>query len=606
MGTSKKDKKAIEKLQEEIKKQTAETEALRKKLDEAGIKVNDFINSSDEKQREILKENYDDFRDKYYYHEPCPEGSVWNWDTYECEQVVGPHDCKDPHAHFDERLMKCVCDQFYTLDPVTGKCVPQPTVPPSSDLLDKYGILKVYRDKPNGVQIFADEFKEDNFWRNYKSGGGEWSYENEHKSKRVDVQDIEATFAVKINDFKKEEDTLSIKLLGDDHSDGSSDKWLIFQVSTLGKPGKNFQIEDPHPKNHDNHQKTLFDLGEGIVGKWIIVKAITFKTADGQDRKAETWINFPVDDINNVDNTRWKKYIDIESVKSLSHGFVDATGNNVLLRIDGVTKDGKMPEVKYQSFREILPVLNTAPTPPPVQPPEPPTTPEPPTIPAHELDENGTLIPYERTGQKVALTSGNDHRNGQRYSVNHKFENYCVRGYFFLGKGQEQIEMKTDGPNHGNCKQLPQCCWVEADLAVIDRDNQEGMKFKAGTSFISSEFPHPVNHSPPSDQKMVVIEGIKPESWIGFSVASYWDNGFRHIELEADPDPFDEQGKPKNGWKKGVNEIDKGQITSPTLAKRKMAVDFDKGLEAEIRMHKATNHDCKIKWAYVWEIKPPV
>ena len=43
-------------------------------------------------------------------------------------------------------------------------------------------------------------------------------------------------------------------------------------------------------------------------------------------------------------------------------------------------------------------------------------------------------------------------------------------GYFKTGKGQEQIEMKTDGPNHGGCKRGDQCCWTEVDLLMEDKD----------------------------------------------------------------------------------------------------------------------------------------
>ena len=72
------------------------------------------------------------------------------------------------------------------------------------------------------------------------------------------------TFHCQINGFKKDTDTMSIKLLGNKHSDGSKDKRSIFQLMTDGSNADNFQIEDPHPNNHDNHQTTAFTIGESI------------------------------------------------------------------------------------------------------------------------------------------------------------------------------------------------------------------------------------------------------------------------------------------------------------------------------------------------------
>jgi len=559
MGSQKLDTKKLA----ELLKQNAE---LKKELEAMGIKVKNLedINAmSDEAQKALLREDY----------AKMTEGGI----------IIPPIQC-GAGQHWDEAQGKCVDNA----PPVGG------------GEKDKFGVLKIYADKSGGKNI-TEGYTEEEFERNYASGKpSEWSYECEYKSSDK-LSDVESTFYCKINGFKSGQDTMSIKLLGPDHNDKSKGKWLIFQVDTDGANDDNFQIEDPHPKNHDNHQQTKFTIGTSIVGKWIGFKAITFK--EGNDRKAYTYLDFPVPDIANPPN-HWREYIAIDSVKGLQNGFVDATGGNVLLRIDGVKK-GSSPETKYASLREITnqKAGSTVPPPEPEPEPEPPTTP--PTT-GGTLDKNGIAIPYTMTGKSVPLLTGNDHRNGQRYSVNHKFQNYCVVGYFKLGKGQEQIELKTDGPNHGGCTKLPQCCWCETDLAVADRTNQEGMKFKAGTSFISSEFPHPVNHSPPKDQVMPVIAGIKAQQWLGFMVCAYQDGEFRHIELRADVTPFDAAGKPNNTWQMGVNDVDRGQITTPELAKRKMAVDYDQGLEAEIRMHKGTNHDCEIKWANVYEIIPPV
>ena len=52
-----------------------------------------------------------------------------------------------------------------------------------------------------------------------------------------------------------------------------------------------------------------------------------------------------------------------------------------------------------------------------------------------------------------------------------------------------------------------------------------------------------------------------------------------------------------------ADAVDKGQITNDELAKRKMPIKFDEGMEAEIRMHGAKQGDCEIKSAVrIYEI----
>ena len=170
---------------------------------------------------------------------------------------------------------------------------------------------------------------------------------------------------------------MSVKLLGNKHSDGSKDKWLIHELMTDGSDSKNFEIEDPHPSNHGNHQKPLFSLDTSIVGKVVGFKAITFIDEAGK-RHAETWLDFPTTFENPANN--WRKYIDIKDVEALDHGFLNATNGGALLRIDG-TKKGSLPTTKFMSIREIVPEGGTTipPVTPPVEP-EPPTT-TPPTTP---------------------------------------------------------------------------------------------------------------------------------------------------------------------------------------------------------------------------------
>ena len=216
--------------------------------------------------------------------------------------------------------------------------------------LDQFGIKKLYADKADGR--LETKFEPEVKLRTYQSGKpSEWSLEDTNDADTA-ISNQEVTYYVKINGFKTNEpDTLSIKTLGPSHQDGSGRSWFIHQVMTDGSNKMNFQTEMPHPKNHDNHQQQKFVIGESIVGKWIGVKCVNFLVNDGTDRHLETWIDFPVPDINNPPNN-WRKYIEIASGKSLDHGFVKPTGALTTLRIDGIEKDSP-PDVKYQSVREI-------------------------------------------------------------------------------------------------------------------------------------------------------------------------------------------------------------------------------------------------------------
>ena len=75
---------------------------------------------------------------------------------------------------------------------------------------------------------------------------------------------------------------------------------------------RNFEIEDPHPSNHGNHQKPLFNIDTTIVGQVVGFKAITYIAEDGK-RHAETWLDFPTSFEAPANN--WRKYIDINDVE---------------------------------------------------------------------------------------------------------------------------------------------------------------------------------------------------------------------------------------------------------------------------------------------------
>jgi len=228
-----------------------------------------------------------------------------------------------------------------------------------------------------------------------------------------------------------------------------------------------------------------------------------------------------------------------------------------------------------------------------------------------DFDEHGIKMLHKTTGKFVEITSGKDHRNGQRYSRNHQFGNYMWIGYLKLGKGQDVMEHKTDGPNHGGCTKGSDCCWVEVNISLTKRK-----KYKAGQFYLSSEHPHPKNFDAPDSAIGTKIFDIKPQQWIGYAACAWQDGEFRHYQGWVDTNPFDADGKPLNNWELGVDQIDSGQITTPELAKRNVpdialhhVKDASKGqigLESEIRMNNATNHDCKIQWARVYELVTPV
>jgi hypothetical protein len=241
-------------------------------------------------------------------------------------------------------------------------------------------------------------------------------------------------------------------------------------------------------------------------------------------------------------------------------------------------------------------VVNTPPTPQQPQTPQTPTPP-PPTNNQQQFDEFGTRMIHKTTGQKVAMEKGSDHRNGQRFNNNHKFKNYMMIGYFKTGNGQEKLEMKTDGPNHGGCKKLPECMWYEPSI-VVDTGEPE----------LGGEWPHPDNHNNlPTDFKEKLSKPIT-QQWVGYCVIAYTNkDGNRVIEQWDALEPFGPDGKPTNKWHLNLRAVEKGQI----FPKQYIPRDLDKvmahenGFESEIRMHGATSGDTEMKNCFVYEIIPP-
>ena len=414
MGKKDEAKKLLQKLKD-LQEDNAD---LQKALKALGMDYAEFKASSEEELMKKVNQDYDKLTQGGIIIVPveCPDGQEW--------------------------------------DAAQGKCVPIGEKPPSGgtggEEKDQYGITKIYPDKQGGKIISSGSYTENEFERHYASGKpSEWSFEYEYKSpKSAAISDGESTFYIKINGFKSEPDTISYKDLGPDHSDGNK-AWLIYQVATDGKSAKNFQIENPHPKNRDNHQKTNFTIGEDLVGKWIGIKAINYK--DGSDRKAEMWIDYPVADIANPPNN-WRNYWKIDSIKGCDGGkdCIDPQGGNLLIRIDG-TKKGSKPDVKYASKREINPsgsFPDIPPTTPPVT--EPPTTtPEPPTT-TTPPPEAGTLLydsntdgNWDKNPRVVTDKDGDISPNGKGIEL-HASGNPTLT---IDGKGN--ADLQVDGGGHG-------------------------------------------------------------------------------------------------------------------------------------------------------------
>jgi hypothetical protein len=209
-------------------------------------------------------------------------------------------------------------------------------------------------------------------------------------------------------------------------------------------------------------------------------------------------------------------------------------------------------------------------------------------VPVGETDENGVRYgTLKRTGNSVTLLYGSRHRNGDRYNVNHHFQNYYAFGYFLLGKDQNVLEMKTDGPNHSKCTKGLRCQWVELDFAV-----QPHKGAKRGQGYISSEYPHPVNHDPVwKDVESVTIDEDFRGKWVGFGVLAQWTpEGFRLYEEYLDKGGLIDGKTPANDWVRTLRCINTGQIMPNP--KRPLPIE-GRGLEAEFRMNNGVNTEMK-------------
>lgn len=533
------------------------------------------------------------------------------------------------------------------IEPVALLHTGEPELPVSEEEFDKIGLKKLRETDPNGISAYFSEMEKDSTWfsayekHGYKSLPGikVWRRECGFNKKPGSVN-LELKLYVRVDDLLPSfdhiqasnpgiGDGLSIKLIGGPHNDSKdSAGCYIIHFPYLGGKKNNCQKERPHPNYSKNTIDTMMGLTQWVkTGKYVGLGAILEQVAPNEvkitalmdpsglmpdGKPANNWgIVYEVVDKGQLGDDKNTRKV-----------WTTPNGKLTQIRMDNVPKEA---DVKMVSLREIIPETVVIPGPcPPGQhrddvtglcvddtiPP-----------PVGDVDEHGIKMLHKTTGRFVEITTGNDHPNGQRYSKNHQFGNYMVIGYFTLGKGQDVMEHKTDGPNHGGCNAksggdvpskfpIEDCCWAEVNISLKDRKG-----YKAGQFYISSEHPHPDNFDAPPEGKGKIFN-IKPQQTIGYAACAWQDGEFRHLQGWVDTDPFNVDGTPKNGWELGIDLVDKGQLTTPKLAKRNVpsiAKNHVKnkskgqvGLESEIRMNNATNHDTAIKWCRVYELAVPV
>ena len=159
---------------------------------------------------------------------------------------------------------------------------------------------------------------------------------------------------------------------------------------------------------------------------------------------------------------------------------------------------------------------------------------------------------YKGTGNKVAMNKGTNHRNGQRFNVNHTFKNYVMMGHFKIGKGQEAINHKTDGPNHGSCTSLPKC-------------------FVAGNKVVTSKGMVPIEQIKEGDL-VYTHEGVfKPvtetmKRWYEGDVYEIQSYGSNYKTIATEEHPF----FTKRGWirAKDIDKKDDLLLPKPVFASK--------------------------------------
>lgn len=199
--------------------------------------------------------------------------------------------------------------------------------------------------------------------------------------------------------------------------------------------------------------------------------------------------------------------------------------------------------------------------------------------------EGGIRLIYPTTGRSLSINVGSNHRNGQRYNVNHNYENYIGVAYLKTVSGQEAIGCKNAGPNHGSCSSGDKCFWIDPDLQLSN-----------GSIKLGYEYPHPTAHDIScSSCKSLGVD--LHNKWVGCMWAHYGTVGNRWIELWVDP-----SGVPgANKWVRLMKENYTAQL--PANLKNRQLPTSGRGLEFEIRMR--GGHGTDMKLGRVYEIRPP-
>ena len=251
-------------------------------------------------------------------------------------------------AYIDKAMAGGKCPPGQHFDPSTQVCVPN--LPAPSGDRDQFGILKICKDKVGGETVVKFVGRE--MERHYASGkASEDSYEFTAMMSSPDHNsDVEQTFYEKINGFKNSADTISDKATGPPHQNGAK-SWVIALFDTDGSSKDTYETEYPHPNYQKINPKPATSIGGSIVGQWFGHKHITY-VKDGK-RYVNSWVHFPVKDINNVaaEQDSWREYVKTMEVDSK---FTQARGTLNTSRLDGIKK-GSPPDFKFSSVREISP-----------------------------------------------------------------------------------------------------------------------------------------------------------------------------------------------------------------------------------------------------------
>ena len=166
------------------------------------------------------------------------------------------------------------------------------------------------------------------------------------------------------------------------------------------------------------------------------------------------------------------------------------------------------------------------------------------------------------------------------------FDPCCGSGGMFV-QSERFVEAR------GGCTSVPDCLWVEPHLELSN-----------GQLELQGEYPHPDSHpiDCPSCQS---IGALDAGQWIGWMVAAYGEEGpNRVVEVHVDPASPTDGTTPANQWQQMCKKNWMTGLPSE-YATRPLPVDFDEGLEMEIRLNNATSGDTQMMYGRVYELVPP-